>query len=802
MISRAVVAGAFVLALCAWAAELDLEFIMRNWDWMGNGPEQPYWADDSASVYFQQKRFGERVNDLVEVNLEGRELHRWAELEPVGASSTKGEFSSGGGVKVYARYGDIYWTDVSSGRTRQLTRTVEPETEPAFLADENKVSFLRGETIFVRDLRSGLEYQLADIRSEEDPDKKKEDFDFVREQQKRLFDAVRESKEAEEKAKTLAREQQARDKSRSPLPIYLGKDLEILDTVIGPREDYLLVRVINTKDRKKASKEQMPNYVTETGRTASRDAREYVGDEQSPTEQLMLVDLATREVHALDMSLLPGITEDPLKELREAAMKARGEEIKEEKEPKPRKVYFRSVQFSRDGRRAVFQAHAHDYKDRWITSVDLSTKSVKPLFRESNAAWVLEGQWLGFLGRGDRVYFVSEATGYCQLYVIDPEGGEARQLTSGKQVVSSTVPTRDGRYVYFLANPRHPGVYEVFRARVEDGGVEQVTSMGGREEDLLGSVRSFQLSPDERRILIGFSTTTHPIELYVQRAQPGAEARRITHTVSAEFEGIAWTKPEIVEIASTKVDRPIYSRYYARSAAASSGKSPAVVFMHGAGYLQDAHAGWSSYFREFMFHTLLTQRGVAVLDMDYRGSAGYGADWRAAIYRQMGGPEIKDLQDGVRWLTEEHGVDPARIGIYGGSYGGFLTLMALFRDPERFACGAALRPVLDWSHYNHGYTANILNTPSVDPEAYVRSSPIEFAAGLSKPLLFCHGMQDDNVLFQDSVRLAQRLIELKKENWEFAVYPVEPHGFREPESWLDEYRRILKLFEANLELAK
>ncbi|MEK7792914.1 MAG: prolyl oligopeptidase family serine peptidase, partial [Candidatus Hydrogenedentota bacterium] len=215
----------------------------------------------------------------------------------------------------------------------------------------------------------------------------------------------------------------------------------------------------------------------------------------------------------------------------------------------------------------------------------------------------------------------------------------------------------------------------------------------------------------------------------------------------------------------------------------------------------DAHAGWSSYFREFMFHTLLTQRGVAVLDMDYRGSAGYGADWRTAIYRQMGGPELEDLQDGVRWLTEQHGVDPARIGIYGGSYGGFMTLMALFRDPERFACGAALRPVLDWSHYNHGYTANILNTPSVDPEAYARSSPIEFAAGLTKPLLFCHGMQDDNVLFQDSVRLAQRLIELKKENWEFAVYPVEPHGFREPESWLDEYRRILKLFETNLRLS-
>ena len=108
------------------------------------------------------------------------------------------------------------------------------------------------------------------------------------------------------------------------------------------------------------------------------------------------------------------------------------------------------------------------------------------------------------------------------------------------------------------------------------------------------------------------------------------------------------------------------------------------------------------------------------------------------------------------------------------------------------------RPVTDWAHYNHGYTSNILNVPELDPEAYENSSPIEFAEGLEKPLLICHGMQDDNVFYQDSVRLVQRLIELKKETREFATYPIEPHGFREPTSWLDEYRRILKLFEAHL----
>ena len=124
--------------------------------------------------------------------------------------------------------------------------------------------------------------------------------------------------------------------------------------------------------------------------------------------------------------------------------------------------------------------------------------------------------------------------------------------------------------------------------------------------------------------------------------------------------------------------------------------------------------------------------------------------------------------------------------------------MALFKNPETFAAGAALRSVTDWAHYNHGYTANILNTPVEDSIAYRQSSPIYFASGLQGALLMCHGMVDDNVQFQDIVRLTQRLIELGKENWELAVYPVESHSFTEPSSWTDEYKRIFKLFEENL----
>ncbi|MCP4900932.1 MAG: alpha/beta fold hydrolase, partial [bacterium] len=200
-----------------------------------------------------------------------------------------------------------------------------------------------------------------------------------------------------------------------------------------------------------------------------------------------------------------------------------------------------------------------------------------------------------------------------------------------------------------------------------------------------------------------------------------------------EFLSLPWNAPEIVAIASPHTDLPIFARLHRPSAPSPlpDGKYPAVLFIHGAGYMQNSHMGWSSYFREFMFHNLLACRGYVVLAMDYRASEGYGRDWRTAIYRQMGDPELEDLEVGVDWLAENQNVAVDRVGVYGGSYGGFLTFMAMFKKPELFAAGASLRPVTDWAHYNHRYTSDILNTPDIDPEAYERSSPIEFADGLA-----------------------------------------------------------------------
>lgn len=784
---------------------LTLERIMSHPDWIGNPPEDAYWADDGTAVYYERKRDGEERRDLWRLDLSTGKAETVADADRGTVDARGGELSRDGRLKVYVRRGDVYLKDLTTGALRQITRTAEEERFPRFLASGARLAWRRGNAFYVHDWISGLTSQAVDLQLAKDPAEEK-DKALLAEQETRLFDILRE-RQAKEKARREAeRAEQAADPTRPPLPFYLGDEVTIEQLSLSPAADRLLLSTSKKKDRKTT---KLARHVTESGNVEIEEVRAKVGTDPQGPEALVLLDLANQKRTDLDLGVLPGIREDPLKELKAAAKAARkekkdkdkdtedGKDGKDEKKtdggkPEMRPVEVARIAWSDDGAHAAVQLRAHDNKDRWIATVDFAQGVLVPRHRLTDPSWV---SWdlndFGFVPKSHGVWFLSEETGFSQLFLLDAASGTIRPLTQGRHVVADPQPDPSGRFLYYRANPEHPGIWEVFRVEVASGKSEQLTRLGGMAEAVL--------SPDEKRLLVTHSSLTRPDELFVQDSQPEAPARQVTDTRSQEFLAVEWTVPEVVAIPSTHgAPAPIYSRVYTPPGAASGEKRPAVVFVHGAGYLQNAHYGWSGYFREFMFHTLLTRRGYVVLDMDYRASAGYGRDWRTAIYRQMGHPELEDLKDGVAWLAANKNVDPRRVGVYGGSYGGFLTFMALFREPDLFAAGAALRPVADWAHYNHGYTSAILNTPEVDPEAFRKSSPIEYAAGLTKPLLICAPMLDDNVFFQDSVRLVQRLIELKKEGFETAVYPVERHGFVEPTSWLDEYRRIWKLMETHV----
>jgi dipeptidyl aminopeptidase/acylaminoacyl peptidase len=827
--SRLVSAGlCLLLAVPAIAApasetsELTLEQIMADPDWIGNPPEDPYWSDDGRSIYYERQRegIGEQKKDLFRVDVSRGKAGEAVRVDPAerAREDAPGERNRQRTRKVYVREGDIFVKDLKTGKVRQVTRTEAEESAPHFLADGRRVWFRRGDDLLVYDVESGLLSQPAELKLDKDPADKKPTT-YLQEQQTRLFDVIRQKQEKEKREREEERALRRADPTRAPLPWYLGKEVKIETVSLSPTGDWLAVVTSPKRDESASKPSKMPQYVTESGNVETRDVRPKVGAEEPVPQSVVLLDLKNHERHDLDWAVLPGVKEDPLKALREAAeaRKAarKAEDEKKQpaaagsgddkaekpaekapdkpKEPTPRPLEVSQLTWTDDGRQLALGLRARDNKDRWIATWDTAGGTLTPRHRLTDAAWI---NWnfneFGWLRDNETLWLLSEESGASQLYRLSTRTGEIRRLTpEGKYEVSLPVLSWDGRYLYYTANREHPGKYDLWRVEAATAKAEQLTRMGG------GFTQGV-LSPDESQMLFLGSSIARPDEVYVQAARPGAEARAVTRTRTPLFLAQDWTIPEIVPVPSTHGAGAIYARIYTPKDFDPARKYPAAVFVHGAGYLQEVTYGWSSYFHEFMFSTFLTRHGYVVLDMDYRASAGYGRDWRTAIYRQMGTPELEDLQDGVAWIAQHKNVDPARVGVWGGSYGGFLTYMALFRQPDLFAAGAALRPVSDWAHYNEEYTADILNRPEIDPEAYEKSSPIEYAAGLRKPLLICDGMQDANVFFQDNVRLVQRLIELKKENFEIAIYPVEDHGFVQPTSWLDEYRRIFKLFETNL----
>ena len=713
---------------------ITLEKIMSHSRWIGQWPEDIRFTPSGHVMVLRKK--DSRGQEVLELNQQGKILSTYD------TASLPSSFSRGKGGALFSWRGDLF---LETAKRQQLTQTGATESDPRWL-DSTYFAYRVGDQVMVRDLARGQTQQVCEILFEDDPVSKEQTF--VDKQQDRLFPLLKEREDAKS-AKASA----------SGIPkLYLGAGKELVRAELtNSRKDILVI----TAPGGTAKRDKMPDYVTGDGYVKSEEIRVKVGDDPAANHTLNLIDLSNQKRRELSFEGLPSWT-------------------------KARAVRVEDARWSNSGR-LVLMLLSQDFEHRWLVEVDFVGAKLQLIEHLHDPAW---HSWdlneFGWTPDGNAFWYQSEKTGYAHLYLWD--GAKSKPLTQGSFEVSSIKPTPDGKNFVFRANRQRPSQYDIYRVDRE-GKLEQITTLGGNT--------GYDLSSDGQQIAFLHSAIEHPPEVYLQSTKPGSQARRVTAFTNKEFETIPWTVPSIVAVPSSHQARPVPAKLYLPQGGAKAGGA-AVVFIHGAGYLQNSDEAWSYYYREFMFHTLLNQLGVTVLDLNYRASAGYGREWRTSIYRQMGTPELEDLQDGVAYLVKEHGVARDRVGVYGGSYGGFMTLMAMFKDPDLFACGAALRPVTDWAQYEHEYTARILNTPKEDPEAYLRSSPIEFAEGLKNPLLICHGMLDDNVVAQDTVRLTQRLISLEKENWETALYPVEPHGFIEPSSWLDEYRRILKLFRTHL----
>ncbi len=795
---RLVLAIAFMLACVpALGAELTVDSIMANPDWIGPAVESPYWSADGHFIYYRLKRDGSKIRDLYRVDpttgksvrLEGRQLAK-ADGPPV--------FDRRHTRAAYLLHGDVFVRDLASGKRIQITRTAARESGLMWSADGNTLYYRVGNVWYGHALATGTTSRIAILKAGNDPDVARPGQ--LERHQLRLFATLREIRAEKAAERRHQRELDASDATRGPRPFWLGRKVRIADSELSPDGRWMLV-VTQPADHKSGRRPVVNHYVTDSGYIRAEKARTFVGRNPPAPQSLLLLDLRAHKTYPLSLEPLPGIHDDPLAALRarrQAALRKRGldAEAKALDAPHTRGVRIAdegpaALAWSQDGKAVAIMFRAIDNKDRWIASVDFARHTLVAQNRLHDAAWI---NWnynsFGFLPHSHTLWYVSEQTGFAQLYV-KPLDGKPRQLTRGRFEVRLPQVSPDGAWFYVVANKAAPADYDVYRVRSRGGPLERVTAYQGLYN--LEEPTPFRLSPDGTRLAVLHSSAYVPPQLAVVRVD-GSGGRELTDTRTARYKAMRWIAPKFVEVPSSHGDFSIAAKLYVAPDFDPSRPHPAVIFVHGAGYLQDVTRSWSYYFREQMFNNLLAREGYVVIDLDYRGSEGYGRAWRTAIYRDMGHPELQDLLDGKRWLVAHYHVDPARVGIYGGSYGGFMTEMALLRAPGQFAAGAALRPPADWMTYNDGYTSNILNDPQLDPEAYRRSSPIEYAANLADPLLICHGLIDNNVLPTDSIRLYQRFIELHKRNFWLSLYPMERHGFLHADAWRDEYTRIHELF--------
>ena len=836
---------AFALATSAWIAAdqnpapapaqgpmLTVDSIMRGPKLVGAPPSAVRFSRDSTKVYFNwQKATDERSATWV-VNRDGTGLKMMTpeEVRTIDAPRT-GRFDRARKRLLNVENGDVVIYDAATNSRRWVTRTSAAESAPRWARGDKAVTFTREGNLFVVSLEAtaGAESpalaQLTDIIPAPEPvaqtagaraggggaggavgaaggrgaggrgaaAAETEAQRLLREQERALIEFLRNQQGGRGGGGGGGGRGGGAPASGGPAPapiprLTLTARQNVLDLQLSPDEKHVWVSV-NERPEGTARGQDTPNYVTASSYPEMIPGRPNVGDVQG-RRLLAILDVAGNKTVWADASAFAGV---------ERKAKPDAPDV-------PRLLNWTMPDFSEDGSHHVVAVRSLDNKDRWFVTVDPATGKASILDWLHDDAWIREqtiggvaggglggGTGITWLPESKRFLFMSEKSGYQHVYALDlaapnPVG---RALTTGSFEVTSAQLSNDRRTLFLTTNEVHPGERHFYTMSVDGGARTRITMTTGAND--------VTVSPDEKTIAIVHSYSTKPPELQVMPLAPGGTAIDITTTPSPEWRAFKWIDPKVITYKA-RDGQPVYARLFTPEmmGAKRDPKKPAVIFVHGAGYLQNAHKYWSTYYREFMFHNLLASRGYVVLDPDYRASSGYGRDWRTAIYRHMGGKDLEDVVDGAAFLVSTEKVDAKRIGVYGGSYGGFITLMAMFTTPDVFAAGAALRPVTDWSHYNHGYTSNILNVPQNDPEAYRKSSPIFFADGLKGRLLILHGMVDTNVFFQDSVRLVQRLIELRKENWDIAPYPVENHGFTEETSWADEYKRILKMFEETL----
>lgn len=445
----------------------------------------------------------------------------------------------------------------------------------------------------------------------------------------------------------------------------------------------------------------------------------------------------------------------------------------------------------------VYQELSPDGKTRAIKTAAIDA-APRTLWRDRDERWwspTTRDSRLAVSPDGTRLAFVSDRTGWIHLYVMPTDAADesqARALTSGTFGVGLPSWSPDGaRIAYHHSVAGNQMERFVSVVTLDSGRHERVVSDNGVNIDAA-------FSPDGARLAFQRTDVHNSLDIYVTEARAGGRLVRVSDSMPDGLDPSSFPLPQPVHFPSRLDRKPVPGTLMVAKNLDRTRKHPAIVWIHGSGSDQN-YLGWhpGSYRMYYSASLYLAQQGYVVLTPDYRGSSGYSRDWATGVHMGLGISDAADVASSADYLKTLDYVDPDRIGVWGLSYGGYLTLQSMTRDPLLWRCGINVAGVVDWATYGAGYTTPRLGTPVENPEVYRESAPIYHMEKLVRPLLVLHGTNDRNVAFRDSLRLWDVLLKLGKP-FEMGVYPGEIHFFRRAHILRDAWRRAEDFFDRHL----
>jgi dipeptidyl-peptidase 4 len=449
-------------------------------------------------------------------------------------------------------------------------------------------------------------------------------------------------------------------------------------------------------------------------------------------------------------------------------------------------VLLARVTWLPDSRRLAIERLNRVQNHLELLFADAASGKCQTVFAEQDKYWVNLSDDLHFLADGKRFLWSSERSGFRHLYLYDLAGKQVAQLTRGDWQVDNVVKVDEqAQAAYYVSTQKSPIERQFYRVALSGGEPVELTHERG--------THGVSMAPDGKHFLDTYSNAMTPPQQRLYNADGNLVATLEENKV-AELETYHFQPVEFFTVPGAD-GTPLDAAMIKPAGFDSGRKYPVIVHLYGGPHGQEVRDAWAGSL--FLWHQLMAEKGFIIFIVDNRGTAGRGHNFETPIYHHFGSVELADQLAGVKWLSSQPYIDRSRVGIWGWSFGGYMTCVAMLRAGDVFKAGFAGAPVTDWRRYDTIYTERYMGTPQENPEGYRDSSPVNFAAALKGKLLVAHATGDDNVHFSNSVALAEKLVQAQKYA-EFLIYADRGHGISDSAGRIHIFNRAAQFFVESL----